>query len=195
MLQYKYNYQNADITIIQVVACLGAILGGVTMGHLSQIFGRRLCIILLCIGGAALIYPYSFVSGPGVYVAAFFEQFCVQGAFGIIPIHLLELSPVAFRTFFVGTSYQLGVLIGSASNTIETHIGNQYPLPSRVEDGKVVQIYDYSLVICIFMACTFTYVIIATILGPERRNRPMRIVMPEEEDVGDWGVEMTPRRR
>lgn len=195
MLQYKYNYQNNDVTMIQVVACLGAILGGVTMGHLSQILGRRLCIIFLCIGGAALIYPYTFVSGPGIYAAAFFEQFCVQGAFGIIPIHLLELSPVAFRTFFVGTSYQIGILVASASNTIETHIGERYPLSSRVEDGKVVQIYDYSLVICIFMSCTFVYVIIATILGPERRRRPMRIVMPEEDDAGDWSVELAPRHK
>jgi SHS family lactate transporter-like MFS transporter len=195
MLQYKYNYQNSEVTLVQVVACLGAILGGVTMGHLSQILGRRLCIILLCIGGAALIYPYTFVSNSGIYAAAFFEQFCVQGAFGIIPIHLLELSPVAFRTFFVGTSYQLGVLIASASNTIETHIGERYLLPPKLEDGKTVQIYDYSLVICIFMACTFAYVIAATLLGPERRRRSMEIVMPEEKYVGDWSVEMDPRHR
>lgn len=195
MLQHKYNYQNGDVTSVQVIACVGAILGGVTMGHLSQIFGRRLCIILLCIGGAALIYPYTFVSGSGIYAAAFFEQFCVQGAFGIIPIHLLELSPVAFRTFVVGTSYQLGVLIASASNTIETHIGENYPLPPKVEDGKIVQVYDYSLVICILMSCTFCYVIIMTLIGPERRSRPMRITMPEEEDTGDWSVEVSQGHR
>ena len=40
--------------------------------------------------------------------AAFFEQFCVQGAWGVVPIHLMELSPGSFRTFVVGTSYQLG---------------------------------------------------------------------------------------
>lgn len=186
MLRYKYNYQNTDITAIQVVANLGAIFGSVIMGHLSQSFGRRLCIILLCIIGAGLIYPYTFVSGPGIYVVAFFEQFCVQGAFGIIPIHLLELSPVAFRTFFVGTSYQLGILIASPSNTIETNIGERYPLPPKIEDGKVVLIYDYSLVICIFMACAFTYIIIATVLGPERRNTRSRLVVPEEEESGDW---------
>lgn len=43
--------------------------------------------------------------------AAFFEQFCVQGAWGVIPIHLMELSPGSFRTFVVGTSYQLGLSI------------------------------------------------------------------------------------
>lgn len=43
--------------------------------------------------------------------AAFFEQFCVQGAWGVIPIHLMELSPGSFRTFVVGTSYQLGTCL------------------------------------------------------------------------------------
>jgi MFS transporter, SHS family, lactate transporter len=187
MLQYKYDYQNSDVTIILVVSNLGAILGGVTIGHCSQIFGRRFCIVILCILGAALMYPYTFVSGPGIYAAAFFEQFCVQGAFGIIPIHLLELSPVAFRTFVVGTSYQLGILIASASNTIETRLGERYPLPSKVIDGEVTAIYDYSLVMCILMACTYTYVIIATVLGPERRKRSMTI---QEDEDGDWNMEL-----
>lgn len=75
--------------------------------------------------GGALLYPYSFVGNKGyvdqshvlshqitfpysVMAAAFFEQFCVQGAWGVVPIHLMELSPGSFRTFVVGTSYQLG---------------------------------------------------------------------------------------
>lgn len=47
-------------------------------------------------------------SSCSVMAAAFFEQFCVQGAWGVVPIHLMELSPGSFRTFVVGTSYQLG---------------------------------------------------------------------------------------
>lgn len=189
MLHDKYDYSNNDVTNILVVAAIGALLGSCTMGHISQIIGRRLGIIILCVLGAALIYPYTLVSGPGIYVAALFEQFCVQGAFGIIPVHLLELSPVAFRTLFVGTSYQLGILVASASNTIETRLGERYPLPSKVEDGNMIEVRDYSLVICIVMACTFTYVILATFLGPENRNRSMVIVLPEEENMpGDWAV-------
>src|ERR1700722_14740201 len=131
MLQYKYDYSSTDITLILVVANLGAIVGGAIMGYCSQIFGRRISIIVMCLAGGALLYPYTAVSGPGIYAAAFFEQFCVQGAWGIIPIHLIELSPASFRTFVVGTSYQLGNLISSASNTIETFIGQRYPLPPR----------------------------------------------------------------
>lgn len=75
--------------------------------------------------GGALLYPYSFVGNKryfhprhilnnrmtllySIMAAAFFEQFCVQGAWGVVPIHLMELSPGSFRTFVVGTSYQLG---------------------------------------------------------------------------------------
>jgi SHS family lactate transporter-like MFS transporter len=188
MLQYKYDFQPQDITMVLVTSNLGAVLGGITMGHCSQILGRRFCIVVLCLIGGALMYPYTFTSGPGIYAAAFFEQFCVQGAFGIIPIHLLELSPVAFRTFVVGTSYQLGVLIASASNTIETHLGERYPLPSKLEDGRTIHVYDYSLVMCILMACTFTYVILATIIGPEDRKKPMTIMEDGDGDRIHGGV-------
>ena len=64
-------------------------------------------------------------------------------------IHLMELSPGSFRTFVVGTSYQLGNLVSSASSTIEATIGERYPLPPK---GKTAR-YQYGLVICIFMAC------------------------------------------
>lgn len=64
----------------------------------SQIFGRRFSIIVISFIGAILLYPYSFTGSKSVIAAAFFEQFCVQGAWGIIPIHLMELSPGSFRT-------------------------------------------------------------------------------------------------
>ncbi|KAF2117454.1 major facilitator superfamily domain-containing protein [Lophiotrema nucula] len=166
MLRNKYDFNSTQITLVQVTANLGGCLGGAVVGYGSQIFGRRFSIIISCILGAALLYPYTFVSGPGLYAAAFFEQFCVQGAWGVIPIHLIELSPVAFRTLVVGTSYQLGNLVSAASNSIETAIGERYPLPER--DGE--KIYDYSLVICIFTACVFFYTILITSVGPEKRG-------------------------
>jgi hypothetical protein len=95
----------------------------------KQIFGRRFSIIIISIIGGALLYPYTFTSSSAINAAAFFEQFCVQGAWGVIPIHLMELSPGAFRTFVVGTSYQLGNLVSSASSTIESTIGERFPLP------------------------------------------------------------------
>ena len=143
----QYNFSANAVTVTQVVANLGAITGGTTIGYLSQSFGRRFGIIFISIIGGALLYPYSFVGNERVIAAAFFEQFCVQGAWGVIPIHLMELSPGGYRTFVVGTSYQLGNLVSSASSTIEATIGQRFPLkPLTESDGTVVPRYKYGLV-------------------------------------------------
>ena len=126
--------------------------------------------------GGVLLYPYSFTGSHSVIAAAFFEQFCVQGAWGVIPIHLMELSPGSFRTFVVGTSYQLGNLVSSASSTIESTIGERFPLPPK---GKTKR-YEYGKVICIFMACVFVYVIILALVGPERLGRKFDIAHDED---------------
>jgi SHS family lactate transporter-like MFS transporter len=164
---------NADmVTVTQVVANAGAITGGTVVGFCSQIFGRRFSIVVMCILGGALLYPYCFVSNERIIAAAFFEQFAVQGAWGVIPVHLMELSPGAFRTFVVGTSYQLGNLISSASSTIEATIGERFPLPP-LHNG--VKRYNYGIVICIFMGAVYAYVILLTILGPEHLGRHMDV--------------------
>lgn len=85
----------------------------------------------------------------------------------------MELSPGSFRTFVVGTSYQLGNLVSSASSTIESRIGERFPLPPVEKDGKTIERYEYGTVIAIFMGCTFAYVILLTFLGPEYKGRSM----------------------
>lgn len=155
MLENQYNFDADAVTVTQVVANLGAMTGGTVVGYLSQSLGRRFSIIVMCIIGGALLYPYTFVSDESIIAPAYFEQFCVQGAWGVIPIHLMELSPGAFRTFVVGTSYQLGNLVSSASSTIEATIGERFPLPPRISaEGKKTARYQYGKVICIFMVRT-----------------------------------------
>jgi len=179
MLENQFQFSANAVTVTQVVANLGAMTGGTVVGYSSQIFGRRFSIIFISIIGGALLYPYTFTSSKAVIAAAFFEQFCVQGAWGVIPIHLMELSPGSFRTFVVGTAYQLGNLASSASSTIESTIGSRFPLApiTKVVDGKteVTKRYNYGKVICIFMGCVYAYTIILTFLGPERRNRNFEV--------------------
>jgi MFS transporter, SHS family, lactate transporter len=176
MLKNQYKFSPNAVTVTQVVANLGAMTGGTTVGYCSQIFGRRFSILVMCVIGGALLYPYTFTSSKAVIAAAFFEQFCVQGAWGVIPIHLMELSPGAFRTFVVGTAYQLGNLASSASSTIEATLGEQFPLPSiRNAKGQEVKRYEYGKVICIFMGCVFAYVILLTIVGPEKRGKDLSV--------------------
>lgn len=171
MLTNQYNFSPNAVTVTQVVANLGAMTGGTLIGYSSQIFGRRFSIIVISIVGGALLYPYCFTPNKKIIAAAFFEQFCVQGAWGVIPIHLMELSPGAFRTFVVGTSYQLGNLVSSASSTIESTIGERFPLPAKQTAKGPVKRYEYGKVMAIFMGCVYAYVIIITLIGPEYLGR------------------------
>lgn len=179
MIQNQYNFSHDAVTVTQVVANVGAMTGGTVIGYGSQIFGRRFSIIVISIVGGALLYPYTFIGNKKIMAAAFFEQFCVQGAWGVIPIHLMELSPGAFRTFVVGTTYQLGNLVSSASSTIESTIGERFPLPPKGETKR----YEYGKVICIFMAAVFTYVIVLTFVGPERLG--IQFGIEHDRDVAD----------
>lgn len=191
MLKNQFQFDADAVTVTQVVANLGAMTGGTVIGYLSQSFGRRLSIICICVVGGALLWPYTFVSNERVIAAAFFEQFCVQGAWGVIPIHLMELSPGAFRTFVVGTSYQLGNLVSSASSTIEATTGERFPLPALVdpETGKATPRYNYGKVICIFMGCVYAYVILLTFLGPEHLKRKFEV--EHDADVREIANEET----
>ncbi|KAK5053060.1 hypothetical protein LTR84_002034 [Exophiala bonariae] len=175
MLTNQFKFSPNAVTVTQVVANLGAMTGGTTIGYCSQIFGRRFSIIVICILGGALLYPYTFTSSKAVIAAAFFEQFCVQGAWGVIPIHLMELSPGSLRTFVVGTSYQLGNLASSASSTIESELGSNWPLEPLHKNGKTIKRYNYGKVICIFMGAVYAYVILLTFVGPEKRGRSLDV--------------------
>lgn len=173
LLKSQYKFSADAVTITQVVSNLGAMCGGTVIGYLSQSVGRRISIIVMSVIGGALLYPYTFTGNERIAAAAFFEQFCIQGAWGVVPIHMMELSPGSLRTFVVGTAYQLGNLASSASSTIESQIGEQFPLPlseggGKDEDGETR--YKYGLVMCIFMGCVFAYVILLAFLGPEKKG-------------------------
>lgn len=198
-LRYRYRHLGSDdaviskTTTIQTVASLGGVVGGMTTGYGSQILGRRLAIIVVCVIGGLLLYPYTFTMGNGIHAAAFFEQFCVQGAWSVIPIHLLELAPAAFRTFVVGTSYQMASLLASGSNTILVRIATRYP-GEPDQDSRMPEGDDFSIPIAVFAACTFVYVIIFAALGPERRGRDM-IRNDEWVDPHPFPVPDSPRPR
>jgi SHS family lactate transporter-like MFS transporter len=166
LLEDSYDYDFTKRVIITVIASIGGVIGSSVIGYCGQIFGRRSSIVAMCLFTRALLYPYTFVSSlPGLCAAAFFMRFYVEGAFGVVPVHLIELSPPAFRTFIVGTSYHLGIFVASSSIRIQEDLEHPYPLPTSPEG---IEIYDYRLVMCLFMVCVFAFVIIVTILGPER---------------------------
>ncbi len=81
MLSNQYNFNADQVTVTQVVANLGAMTGGTVVGFCSQIFGRRFSIIVMCVIGGALLYPYGFTSSLAVMAPAFFEQVSLASEF------------------------------------------------------------------------------------------------------------------
>ncbi|QPG73259.1 hypothetical protein FOA43_000567 [Brettanomyces nanus] len=178
LLTVRYDFSKDRSTVTNCVANIGAIVGGIIVGHLSNFVGRRLSIMICCVCGGALIYPWAFVDTSAINAGAFFLQFCVQGAWGVIPVHLSELSPPSFRSFVVGVSYQLGNLVSSASSTIETTIGEHYPMISP--SGE--HIFDYATVMAIFMGAVFGFVLIVSFIGPENMNASFEMVEGYDDD-------------
>lgn len=186
LLTVQYGYGSDRSTVTNSVANLGAMFGGFLFGHFSTFIGRRLAIIIACVIGGAFIYPWAFLTNSGINAGAFFLQLGVQGAWGVIPIHLSELAPPQYRALISGVAYQMGNLCSSASSTIEATIGERFPL-----EGKPPGVYNYAKVMSIFMGCVFTYVIFMTFMGPENRNadfdveRDLVLDLPHKEDFSD----------
>jgi len=123
-LKVQHGFSHDTITIIALVYNIGAILGGLTFGSLSQYIGRRWAIVLAAVLALPVIPLWAFSNSPWLLgLGAFLMQFMVQGAWGIIPAHLNELSPADIRATFPGFVYQLGNFLASYNATLQTKIG------------------------------------------------------------------------
>jgi SHS family lactate transporter-like MFS transporter len=144
-LKKQHGYDTHAASTITAIMNIGAILGGICFGLLSQRIGRRYAIIAAALLALPVIPFWAFGTTPVVLaVSAFFMQVSVQGAWGIIPVHLNELSPAEIRATFPGTVYQLGNLIASRNLPIQVAIaeahGNNYGLAMACVVGIVVVI-------------------------------------------------------
>jgi MFS transporter, SHS family, lactate transporter len=119
-LQEAHQLPKATISYVAILYNLGAIAGSFSFGYLSEEFGRRRTI-LLALGLCLLVIPaWAFGGSLGtLVVGACLLQLGVQGAWGIIPAHLNELSPDAVRGLMPGFAYQLGILFAAATNNLE----------------------------------------------------------------------------
>ena len=141
-LQVQHEFSPQAVGIIAVIYNVGAILGGIVCGSLSERVGRRRTIIVASLLCLPVLPLWAFSSGAATLaLGAFLMQFMVQGAWGVIPVHLNELSPDAARGTFPGFVYQLGNLLASANATIQAamaaHFGNDYGLALAVVAGTM----------------------------------------------------------
>ena len=147
-----------------IIYAFGAICGGTAVGHLSQEWGRRRSIILTTAFGIVLIPLWMFSPGFALLViGGFAMQFMVQGAWGIVPVHLNELSPSVVRGTFPGFAYQLGNLFAANTAVVEAQLANHF----RDASGHP----DYAKALALFTLVVFLVLILLTAIGPEERGK------------------------
>ncbi len=119
-LQRQWHFDPSRRAMITAISGIGAIIGGIIFGHLSDRWGRRRAIITAFILGAAVIPVWAYAPNQLLLiVGAFLMQFMVQGAWGVIPAHLSELSPDSVRALLPGFAYQSAGVIASSVVYIE----------------------------------------------------------------------------
>jgi len=142
---------------IAILYNIGAVIGAVIFGQLSQRIGRRYSMIAALTLSLCVIPFWAFGATLGVLAtAAFFMQMGVQGAWGIIPVHLNELAPDSVRGLMPGLAYQSGILIAAPTNTIE-HILHQH--------------VGYSWALAGFELVVIAVLVVVLLLGREERGR------------------------
>jgi SHS family lactate transporter-like MFS transporter len=156
-LKTVHHFSNAVVSNIAILYNVGAIAGALVIGHYSDRLGRRYGILLALAISALSIPLWAFGSSIAMLaVGSFVMQFGVQGAFGVIPAHLNELSPNSVRSLFPGVVYQLGVLFGAPSVVIE------FALRNRLGYRWALTVFEICVICALFLIFAF---------GPERRGR------------------------
>lgn len=167
-LQAQLKLGVSATSTITIIANIGAIIGGTLFGYYSQQWGRRRAIIIASVLGLIMIPLWvGFVRIPGlnllasIALGAFLLQFMVQGAWGIIPAHLNELSPTDVRGTFPGFAYQLGNLFAAQIVFVEALLAKSL---------GTAKTPDYATALAIFSLGAFLAVIIFTVIGREARH-------------------------
>ena len=157
-LQQQHHFDTHTTGILTAIMNLGAIVGGIAFGIWSERIGRKRAIIVACLLALPILPLWAFTATPVLLgVGAFLMQVAVQGAWGIVPVHLNELSPPGARALFPGFAYQLGNLIMSRNGVFQAQIAESH--------GN-----DYGLALAIVGGAMAVVIAIWTALGPERNH-------------------------
>ncbi|KAG6997606.1 hypothetical protein G7Y79_00039g075680 [Physcia stellaris] len=175
------EFKNAAASRGSIIMMVGACVGGTCIGYLSQFVGRRRSMVGATLISACLIPAWILpTSAPSLAASGFFMQFFVQGAWGIIPIHLNELSPPAFRSSFPGITYQLGNMMSSPAAQIVNAIAESHFIPGV--GGHRVEAYGPTMGVA--TAIIALGITITAALGPEKRGSRFETAAPAGADGG-----------
>src|SRR5438477_5611692 len=163
-LQKQRGFNSDQTSQIAIIYAFGMICGGTVVGHLSQSFGRRRVIILAAICGMLLIPLWIFSPTTALLViGGFLIQFMVQGAWGVVPVHLNELSPAEFRGTFPGLAYQLGNCAAAFAAQQQAWLAEHFRMPN----GEP----NYALTMALVEAVVFLVIIFLAAIGREERGK------------------------
>jgi len=165
-LQKQHHFDHATVSTIAILYNIAAIVGGLTVGSLSQRFGRKRAAVATALVAVPVAFLWAFSSTAALLgLGAVLMQFIVQGVWGVIPAHLNEISPEGARGTFPGTVYQLGNLIASVNAVLQTAIAERTGGDYAIALAGVAIVS--SLVIALFMA-----------LGPQAQDVEMVELKP-----------------
>jgi SHS family lactate transporter-like MFS transporter len=163
-LEKQRGFGVSQKSIITIVYAIGAICGGTVIGFMSQRWGRRRSIILSAVCGMLLIPIWIFAPATGLLIlGGFLMQFMVQGAWGVVPVHLNELSPPDFRGTFPGLAYQLGNCAAAFAAQQQAWLAEHF----RTADGGP----NYALTMALVESAVFLAIIILAAIGREERGK------------------------
>ncbi len=160
-LKEQHHFDTHLTTLLTAIGNVGAIVGGLFFGAFSEKVGRRRSIVIAALLALPALPFWAFASTPLILGAgAFLMQVAVQGAWGVIPAHLNELSPPEFRATFPGVVYQLGNLLAAVNLNLQVLIAGAA--------GN-----DYGLAMAIVVGCVALVIILMMVFGPEKRGISM----------------------
>jgi len=163
-LQKQRGFNSDETSRIAIIYAVGMICGGTVVGYLSQHWGRRRVIILSAIFGMLLIPLWIFAPSTALLVVGgFLIQFMVQGAWGVVPVHLNELSPPDFRGTFPGLAYQIGNFAAAYAAQQQAWLAERF----HGTNGKP----NYALTMAVVECVVFLAIIFLAAIGPEKRGR------------------------
>jgi SHS family lactate transporter-like MFS transporter len=161
-LQKNLEFSPKVVSFIAIVYNVGALLGGILFGTWSEQIGRRRAIVIAAILAIPVIPLWAYSrTVPMLALGGFLMQFMVQGAWGVIPAHLNELSPASVRGTLPGFAYQLGNLLSSRNAVIQARV------------AEIRYAGTYSPVLAWTVVIVAALVGIVTISGKERRGTDM----------------------
>jgi SHS family lactate transporter-like MFS transporter len=146
-LKEQRRFASGLTAVVTIVSNFGAIAGGICGGFFSDRFGRRRGIVTALLLATAAIPLWAYAPTTALLMAgAFLMQFMVQGAWGVVPAHITELSPDSVRGFFPGFTYQCGVLIAGSVGFLEALFAERMNYANAMA-GTALTVF----VLCIFV--------------------------------------------